>query len=268
MKKLLCSLIALTLCFSASGCGIMDVLELYKDFFAALNSHPTVVYNGMIYEFDSDNEILYWHEYYKSGELESETIKEVHYIPREVNGFPVKCLGDRYESEPEETSLYKENAMVKHLYCPGIITRTIKGYLQPHESYQEDEILTVYYCGKIVDLRRLGYGKNLVYYVPAEQLDEYQTLWQTQTEDFTADTYEGEVRAANVEYHLNAGDMEDFYYVDYVTPGNRIQNVPPIPLREAWEFVGWYPENSETVWSETAQVPEDGLKLYAKWREI
>ncbi|MBO5045722.1 MAG: InlB B-repeat-containing protein [Clostridia bacterium] len=259
MKKFLCSLIALTLCFSAAGCGsfsgFLDDLGELLD--------PFVDYNEMRYEYASKGGLAY----YITEWLNTETTKEAHYIEREVGGIPVKCLGDLM-GFGGSIRLYEENTMVKHLYCPGTITMIVDGYLQPHESYQEDEILTVYYCGKIVDLRRLGYGKNLVYYVPAEQLDEYQTLWQAQTEDFTADTYEGEVRAANVEYHLNAGDMEDFYYVDYVTPGNRIQNVPPIPLREAWEFVGWYPENSETVWSETAQVPEDGLKLYAKWREI
>lgn len=242
MKKLLCLLVTLLLCVSAVGCKNDDI-----------------TYDGMRYYKSGDNE----EAYFSSGPLCSDVTKDVHYIPREIKKVPVRRLGIIESVHSYADPFYTETQMTAHLYCPGSITMVREKYLKPHVSYQEN--VNVYYCGTVVDLRVLGYGKNIVYYVPAGQLDEYKTLWQTQTDFFMGTDYPGEVRAANVEYRLNAGGMELYYYVDYVTPGNQIQNVPPKPVRTGWRFKGWYLEDGETEWDETAQVPEDGVKLYAKW---
>ena len=260
MKKLLCLLVTLLLCVSAVGCGpYSKAIEEIKKEQEEEEKARNVTYDGMCYYRYGAGE----NAEFVSGPLCSDVIKDVHYISWSVNGAPVTRLGFNSPVHSYTDPFYTETQMTAHLYCPGSITNVMEKYLKPHASYQEN--VNVYYCGTVVDLRVLGYGKNIVYYVPAGQLDEYKTLWQTQTDFFMGTDYPGEVRAANVEYHLNAEDVGDFYYVDYVIPGNQIQNVPPNPSRAGWAFEGWYLEDGETEWDETAQVPEDGVKLYAKW---
>ena len=74
---------------------------------------------------------------------------------------------------------------------------------------------------------------------------------------------------ANVAYDYNC-EGKEYYYVDYIASGEKIVNVPPKPLREDYQFSGWYKDLELTIEfdfeNDTVMLDKDSeLRLYAKW---
>ena len=237
---------------------------------------PYVIVDDMYYHrcYGKGDQIFFASsEFYTSGQTH-----EVHFIAREVEGFPVTTMGVVPYMFTDATPIAyfnsyepERNIIVKNLYCPGSITKCKPNYLRTHFSDATDMTFRIYYCGAVVDLSEAGYGKSMIYYVPAEQLEEYRALWHDVEQDFWHEERAGEICAANIEYRLNAEDMETFYYIDHVESGNSIQNVPPEPTRRGYKFEGWYlDEDGKEAWDFSMHVElgeTESLKLYAKWQE-
>lgn len=207
-------------------------------------------------------------DYYASDIYEDDKnlIKEAQFIAREINGIPVQCLGVAPFMSVSATPIvsYSDTKEIHNVYCPGSIEECISDYFDTYYINQPEIGFHIYYCGTVTNLSLLGEGEGIVYYVPYEQLEEYSSLWEESEAN-------GNLKAANVEYHLNADDTEKYYYIDYVEDGETIKNIPPEPTREGYDFVGWYlDENGTQVWDFDTPVTREeteSLTLFAKWQE-
>lgn len=65
--------------------------------------------------------------------------------------------------------------------------------------------------------------------------------------------------------------MEEYYYIDYVEEGGTIEHIPPEPMREGYEFKGWFTdENGTQAWDFSKPIStgeQESLKLFAKWQK-
>lgn len=203
-------------------------------------------------------------DYYASSSFIDLTGREVYFIARNVKGYSVKVLGVvPFMSSYANPIVSSNYPRVNNVYCPGCIERCEDGYFRTYYADDAENPFHIFYCGAVIDLSEAGYGAALVYYVPSAQLEEYLALWQ--------DDREGEIRAANVEYRLNAEGMEEYYYVDYVEAGSAIVNIPPEPTREGYEFTGWFTDESGTrAYDFERAVPsgEAPLSLFAGWEKL
>lgn len=208
-------------------------------------------------------------EYYASATYYGDNknlIKEAQFILREINGIPVKCLGVTpfmsADADPIISNL--DSAEIHNVYCPGSIEVCLTDYFDTYYVNKPGIDFHIYYCGTVTDLSLMGVGVSIVYYVPFDQLEEYQSLWEESKGNRN-------LEAANIEYHLNTDGMEKYYYIDYVEDGKTIENIPPEPTREGYNFVGWYlDENGTQEWDFEAPVTRDeseNLVFFAKWQE-
>ena len=71
---------------------------------------------------------------------------------------------------------------------------------------------------------------------------------------------------------LNAEGMEEYYYIDYVAEGGTIENIPPEPTREGYEFMGWFTDETGTEEYDFSQPinaeGQESLSLFAGWHVI
>ena len=127
---------------------------------------------------------------------------------------------------------------------------------------------TVYYCGTVVPLQM---NREILYFVPAEQLEEYAVLVTAYNEENPKREFPGEFRAANIEYRYNAEGRPVYYYVDHVEEGGTIEHIPPEPTREGYEFKGWFTdENGTQAWDFSQPIrtgEQESLKLFARWQK-
>lgn len=198
---------------------------------------------------------------------------EEFFIPDQVLGLQVVGLGtvpfmssisdpiDALRDEGEEWT-------VKELYCPGTIMEYVDGYFKSLKSKGLGDF-TVYYCGTIVPLQM---NREILYYVPAEQLEEYAVLVTAYNEENPKREFPGEFRAANIEYRYNAEERPVYYYVDHVEEGGTIEHIPPEPTREGYEFKGWFTdENGTQAWDFSQPIrtgEQESLKLFARWQKL
>ena len=90
------------------------------------------------------------------------------------------------------------------------------------------------------------------------------------------------LNAANVSYYYNYEDAENdgYYWIDDCDYGGKIEFIPEVPVREGYDFGGWYKEpECENEWNfETDSLPQEKTDenneqiyqettLYAKWIE-
>lgn len=193
------------------------------------------------------------------------------FLMREANGTLVKGLGAApgYGSTANRIDMLSNSIEIASVYCPGTITNCVSDYFAVHNIDDPEADLRIFYCGEVADLSVLGYGAGILYYVPFEQLAEYEELWATYYSTvYAADDVR--IKAANVEYHLNAEGLEEFYYVDYVESGETIRNIPPEPTRKGYRFLGWYSDEDgmqEFDFDSPIAATDGSLALFAKWKE-
>lgn len=195
---------------------------------------------------------------------------EEFFIPDQVLGLQVVGLGTvpfmSYIANPID-AIHDEDEEwpIKELYCPGTVMEYADGYFK--SPWLRD--FTVYYCGTVVPLQM---DWAILYYVPAEQLEEYAALVDAYNEENPAIEFPGEFRAANIEYRYNAEERPVYYYVDHVEEGGVIEKIPPEPTREGYEFKGWFTdENGTQAWDFSQPIrtgEQESLKLFARWQKL
>lgn len=261
MKKIFAALLSAVICFVGIGLGGCGNVE----------THVTV--NGMIYwlTYPRGGKKYYASDTYEDLE---DPVVDALFLEREVNGIPVKGLGvaPGGGAWAREIDTRSDSIRIGSLYCPGSITDCGRGYLNVSYLNEPEAEFRIFYCGDVADLSFLGYNGGIVYYVPSDQLAEYEALWATfdyQQQISAADDIK--IKAANVEYHLNAEGMEEYFYIDYVENGEVIQHIPPKPTRKGYDFLGWYSDEDGTQeWefdSPIAVSEGENLALFAKWQE-
>ena len=202
-------------------------------------------------------------EYHKDGDPNT-----VQFVLPEVNGIPVRGLG--YSNFMNSNNINHNSAVIEKIYIPSTVARTNGRYFGNCKRE-----LTVYCSGNsaliMKDLIDNSDGYNHVLYVWSGMYSYFET--------YLAKLGGGlSVHKGNVAYMFNADDMPNYYatecyYVDYVEYGEKIMRRPPEPVREGYEFEGWYIEpDCQTEWSGNYMVPEpeEGndyreICLYAKW---
>ncbi|MCH5153207.1 MAG: InlB B-repeat-containing protein [Clostridiales bacterium] len=255
MKKIslaLCILLLFVLIFTLSACK--------KD---GYDWHIT--YNSMCFELIPQKTENGKDYYYIAGDLEDKTVKN-YFIPMLVNGFPVRAFGWGGFASRSHTKL--EHFSLQKLYMPGTI---VEHYSQSQYFSDLNCNLQVYYCGEVIDLYKMcpidleSYVVN--YYVPVNKLSSFQKVFNNGIAT-TCGLYK-----ANISYRLNSEDMCEYYYVDNIESGSKIQNIPPEPTRAGYTFGGWYTEKECTIKWDFDNVPtvsnnDDSFvefALYAKW---
>lgn len=217
-------------------------------------------------------------DYYGYAFNESEAaIGGFRKIENEFLFFPLKItekyLGKKYEviqlgyrsvtySQLDgvySTPLYEKT--VTRFYIPGCINSIYETYFQ---NYSISGGVKFFYCGKTINLMpfQLGNIEEDVIYVP---YDRYQDFID-KSSNLTI-----KVLKANVEYYLNF-ETEELYYIDFCENDEKIQYIPPVPVREGYVFDGWYNEpECLNEWNfEENKILFDFenfniTKLYAKW---
>lgn len=182
----------------------------------------------------------------------------------QIDGIPVEQLG--FSSFGIAGNIYDEDIL--RLYTPGSIKKIRGGYVGCAIRNFE-----VFYCGETRDVSYIcNYQQFHHYkiYVPAERAEDFQVLWTIEDQS---------VYKANVSYRLNADELPEYYYVDWVEYGEVIENVPPEPQREGYAFGGWYKAPDcinkwdfvtdrlpEATYDEVGYVTDFvETKLYAAW---
>ena len=253
MKKIslaLCILLLLVLIFTLSACK--------KDGY-----DWQITYNNMGFRlatYESENGKDY---YYIAGNLKNKTVKN-YFMPMFVNDFPVRSFGWTGWATPIYMDLH--DFALQKLYMPGTIIKQNHRYF---DCVHQD--LQIYYCGEVIDLYEINpddvSSYIFDYYVPAEKFSDFQQIFKKgKTSSFG-------LYKANISYRLNSEDMCEYYYVDNIEAGSKIQNIPPEPTRAGYTFGGWYTEtecinkwnfdNVPTVSNNDDSFVE--FALYAKW---
>ena len=255
MKKIswiLCILLIFIFIFTLSACKV----EGYE-------SH--IMHNNMWFCFVPEKSEQGKDYYYIAGNLKNNMVKK-YFIPMFVNGLPVRSFGyNGFGSENGSINL--QDSHLQKLYMPGTITHQSNNcYL-----YNVHRDMQFYYCGEVIDLYKIdSYGSKSYkfdYYVPADKLSSFQEVFN-QGESTTCGFYK-----ANIAYRLNTEDMCEYYYVDNVEAGSKIENIPPEPTRSGYTFGGWYTEKEcVNKWNfdnvPTVSNNDDAFvefALYAKW---
>lgn len=252
---------AIVICFIVAFVGIFTFSACSSFWDTEFNR----LYDGMWYRIcyqEDDGDAYLASTYFKDNDS---GVRDVHYIVWSVEDTPVKVLGYvPIASSYVDPIVYDRNhSRVNNVYCPGSIERCEDGYFRTYYADDTEMPFHIFYCGAVIDLSEAGYGSAIVYYVPSAQLEEYCALWQ--------ENREGAICAANIEYLLNSEGMEEYYYIDYVAEGGTIENIPPEPTREGYDFMGWFMDETGTQEYDFSQPinaeGQESLKLFAKWQK-
>lgn len=229
--------------------ALTALLVIYK-----LNDKSSKAYN--------DN--VFWAEITYKGEatifgLKEKIDSEKLFIPAKLGKYNVTKIGKPSYSSEEEL----EN--ITRYYIPA----TTKTVLYDFFNNSNDNI-QIFYTGEvkgIIDLltKSVDENRNIKTYIPGNYYDEY----------FNNNTnyYENHIFKANVIYYMNCLE-DDYYYVDYYENDQKIEYQPPRPLRNNYQFDGWYLEaNCVNRWNfdnDVLKVTEEmqEVKLYAKWTKV
>ena len=260
MKKfswILCILLLLVFVFSLSACTYY-LNDPYGTHYK---------YKGMTFWFVPHEDENVKDYYYMAGRINDKTSRN-YFIPMEINGYPVREFGysKLFNTTAGSTNL-KYYLFLQKLYMPGTIVGPGDGEEYLYYVHQQ---MQVYYCGEVTDMYYISpYTDKIDYYVPADRIDEFENALGTiSTLKPACGLYK-----ANIAYRLNSEDMCEYYYVDNIEAGSKIENIPPEPTRAGYKFGGWYTEkectnkwnfdNAPTVSSNDDTFVE--FALYAKW---
>lgn len=194
--------------------------------------------------------------HYCAGALSDGVVN--HFVEMQIDGIPVEQLG--FSSFGIAGNIYDEDIL--RLYTPGSIKKICGGYVGCAIKNLE-----VFYCGETRDVAYICNYQQFHHYKiygPAERAEDFQALWTIEDQS---------VYKANVSYRLNADELPEYYYVDWVEYGEVIENVPPEPTMYGYEFGGWYTESDcINQWNFANAVPQPNegedfkeLCLYAAW---
>lgn len=217
-------------------------------------------------------------EYYYAARdfINDNDVAETYFVPMFVNETPVVALDATHRIQ---SSVNADNIKLKNLYLPGTIDEQWGNDSDSVYVCPDSENFRLFYCGSVMDVLKIARHKDgNTYYVPANNYDEFvyfcKRSWQ-----YLIPKASEMIFKANVVYNLNAEDMVQYYYVDYVegdqTPC-KIENIPPEPTRVGYKFDGWYIDkecytkwnfDSIPIFVPTENNPDGEFNLYAKWTQ-
>ena len=292
LKKIICTVMALCT-VALTGCGSC-VSTNYTD-----------------YEFETDG-TYYYHlgenGYHVAG-LKDET-QEILYIPAYFNGKTVVKMGVLYSSRLW-TDSYRYSTIInynlKQIYYPYTMSYydCAVGYSGDSEptydrirsfaketffasfevsKYKIECILEGYY-DQTKDLNKII--EPAYVYVTREFLERkygkdlnYKQKIDIESEEMAEDSFEAYVQIANTAYFFNYEEApnEGYFFINNFEYGGLIEDTPYKPIREGYEFAGWYKEPEcvnkwdfekdrlhEEKYDEEGNFVFEELNLYAKW---
>lgn len=204
--------------------------------------------------------------------------QETIIIPSQIDGYKLTTIGYPVVVGPGMNTNYQidmKSDKLKELYIPS----SIKFYsLKTYEFYQNLNTLNNIFIGDnsySILMRHRDYNYNFQMYISNENMsNNYETY--TNSYGINGKIDYSYLTIANVVYYLN-DDTEDSYFVDDCD-NEKIVNIPTDPVRDGYEFKGWYKEKEcINKWDfENDIVPEKQYdenneyifietSLYAKW---
>ena len=152
---------------------------------------------------------------------------------------------------------------------------------QKEEFYQQVVLLyETEFRNELVTLQEVEIDMYLEQITPAAMMN--QTRWFLGTEeDFERNVQDIDIfltqRVAfldkvwleNMQYHTVRVEVQDgIFYTYYTVPvGERIKDMPTLPERDGFRFMGWYDADGDIPF-EPMQMIEQDMHIYAKWEPI
>ncbi len=205
--------------------------------------------------------IKYSHQFMYGGELR----------PFGIDMTPVKEVYLHYNTDALNTGGGIDQ--FEKIYCPIVSnishkfteSKTLSIYV-PNVIFEDDRDFYKQVTGEFEISVIKESSWYMTFFIPIWSPDTVRTLYK-----------------ANTAYMFNyeGSPNEDYYFINDFERGGLIENTPYEPIREGYEFCGWYKESEcKTKWDFTTDVlpaptyDENGeleyveTKLYAKWNKI
>ena len=242
MKRLFAVLTCFTLVCCLTGCSLGEKKVIDEIFFCKVIDENNIAVGNV-------------KTYPQSGAV---------FIPEQIEGYTVSQIGFSsgfgFGGNGYFHTSGENGTIIERCYFPHTIKEVCNGYL--HLTSGD---LKIFYCGEVVDLGILATERDTIIYVPAEHYEAFENV--------LSEYYHGSLLKANVSYHLNY-DENNEYYIDYYENGEKIAYIPPIPQRDGYTFGGWFKEaDCIDQWDfeeDTILLTEEqtDIKLYAKWTTL
>ena len=287
--KILTYLMICLICFMNMACR--PLVEIYHP--------PKVEWDGrFLYYYVYNNGLT---PYYRILGTEptlgakSEVIEKL-YIPSHYKGIMVCdfiCKFGGYDEELEKVVSYTfglDITPVKELYCPYYMGSD--EFLGEHNYYKivMTMIERANYCVFVdTTVETTAYIPSVCFdhsLKRAKKSSETQVKWEKNYAFCCYSEFIGENRyiyKANTAYMFNyeGAPNEGYYFINDFERGGLVENTPYKPIREGYEFCGWYKESEcktkwdfntdvlpEPTYGENGELEYVETKLYAKWRKI
>lgn len=233
----------------------------------ARQTQPTK-YGDFYYSIMTDDET--GEQYIRlQGLTEQGQQKKYVIVPSEINGIKVRELNYRGGAWYYEGNLYSEQ--LEKIYLPY----GIKVYRLAFNSCKKLKDLILFHIPDNIE--------NINYYYAVPNIYISSSLYDE--EEFGSSNlfeckYDINIKFANVSFMYNFGDSPyaGYYWIDNLDYGTKIEYVPEDPVRDGYEFGGWYKEpECVTEWNfKEDTLPEQAVtdegdelyqetRLYAKW---
>jgi len=174
--------------------------------------------------------------------------QEILVVPSHIDGWRVEKLG-RQMGYGGNSKLESEKC--KKLYLPYTLKYFNSGAVR---GLLLDEMV----------INSAEYMNNSLSQIRSKKVVTLETYSDTL---FTESDY---YLKPNIYYHFNYEDSPNggYYWIDNIAGENLYVN-PETPMREGYEFAGWYLEpECENEWDDTFPSIEEELLLYADWKSI
>ena len=188
--------------------------------------------------------------------------QETLVIPTIINGYEVTTLGHNNGFQGEQGRIYSD--VLRKIY----ITNHIKNIGNKHFLTMNDGVKRTFFIAN-------ADGTLSWHFI----LDSFNNIYLPKKIKDINFPSQKEMNYANVIYDLNYGENNIFLVDD--CDGTTVNILPPNPIRQGYEFIGWYKEpECINIWDfendivpvkEYDQNGEYILKetiLYAKWEEL
>ena len=206
--------------------------------------------------------------------------QETIIIPSEIGGYKLTTIGYPVTVPPGKTIQYKidmKSDKLKEIYIPSSIKNCS---INRYNFYRNLTNLRSFYWGGVSKSDLIAIRENNVFtngFISKNNMmknkDKYDSSY-----DSVGKIDMSYLTIANVVYYLN-DDTEDSYFVDDCD-NEKIVNIPTNPIRDGYEFKGWYKEKEcinkwdfENDIVPTKQYDENNeyifieTSVYAKWEK-
>lgn len=242
MKKIITMFLLLILTISLSGCQ-NDSLKECGDF-----------------KYHLRDNLAYVYELTEKGKE-----KEIIILPSELDNYKTALGYKKGMLNPAEIILQSEK--LETIYINSEIMSKTYSDNAVYAKISRNENMTIF----------LPYSNQHLQQVEQPYFNIYYSNEYSQFEINNIKSYNGKI--ANVSYYYNYDkDGYKTYYIDDVD-GETLKNIPPLPIREGYQFDGWYKEAecinkwdfskdliSKKTFDEDGNYIYNEIILYAKWR--